>query len=36
MQDDILRDLQSLINLLGAHPELPRPTGVGIGVYDFV
>ena len=36
MQDDILRDLQGLIDFLGTHPELPRPTGVGIGVYDFV
>ncbi len=36
MQDDILGDLQSLINLLSAHPELPRPTRVEIGVYDFV
>ncbi len=35
MQDDILRDLQGLIDFLGAHPELPRPRSVEMGVYDF-
>ena len=35
MQDDILRDLQGLIDFLGAHPELPRPTEIQIGVYNF-
>ncbi len=35
LPNDILRDLQSLINLLGAHPELPRPTSININIYDF-
>lgn len=35
MQNDILIDLQRLIDFLGAHPELPMPTHIEIGVYDF-
>ncbi|KKM80227.1 hypothetical protein LCGC14_1342100 [marine sediment metagenome] len=35
MQDGILRDLQELIDFLGAHPELPMPKNIEIGVYDF-
>ncbi|MCH7605132.1 hypothetical protein IID24_04070 [Patescibacteria group bacterium] len=33
--DEILRDLQSLIDFLGAHPEIERPTDLSINVYSF-
>ncbi len=31
----LVRDLQSLINFLGAHPELPLPTFFDFSIYEF-
>ncbi len=31
----LVRDLQSLIDFLGAHPELPLPTTFDFAIYDF-
>ncbi len=31
----LIRDLQSLIDFLGAHPELPLPKSFDFNVYDF-
>ncbi len=32
---DLIRDLQSLINFLGAHPELPLPKKYDFNIYEF-
>ena len=34
-RDELLRDMQSLINFLGAHPELPLPSAFALSVYDL-
>ncbi len=31
----LIRDLQSLINFLGAHPELPLPPTFDFAIYEF-
>ena len=32
-RDELLRDMQSLIDFLGAHPELPLPDDLTVSVY---
>lgn len=34
-RDELLRDMQSLIDFLGAHPELPLPDDLTISVYGI-
>ncbi|KKM95583.1 hypothetical protein LCGC14_1186660 [marine sediment metagenome] len=35
LPDEILRDMQSLIDFLGAHPELPLPKSFDFAVYEL-